>query len=257
MKFMKIAMLLLFTAASLTGLSETASSELGLPFRDKRFYVHAESFSWRGQKVKFVDWLPIFSSKLGTSLRDAGLSNSAKECVLEARIVAKEDAVESYANTNSALRTSSPFLVISYKVLHSVTTRVKAKGEMSLDALAFSATDVKSFIEQTADAAASILSDNLVAELLPPEVTGRTAQGLLVVKARAQSALRAGEFLTVFARGEEVKDSAGKVVDWTEEAVGTVQLVRVGTDAVHALVVEGDTKRIAPGCRLRRVVIRK
>lgn len=253
MKFIKIAMLLFSTVASLAGMSETVSSEMGSQFRNKRFHVQGESFSWRGQKVKFVDWLPIFSSKLGTSLRDAGLSNSAKECVLEARIMAKEGAVA----TNSALRTSSPFLVISYKVQHSVTTRVKAKGEMSLDALAFSATDVKSFIEQTADAAASILSDNLVAELLPPEVTGRTVQGLLVVKARAQSALRAGEFLTVFARGEEVKDSAGKIVDWTEEAVGTVQLVRVGADAVHALVVEGDTKRIAPGCRLRRVVIRK
>lgn len=256
MKLMKIALLLFCMLATFVGAAESSPSATGSQFRDKKFSVPNETFSWKGQEVKLFDWLPIFSSKLDNCLRATGVSGIAQECSLEARIVVHENVVASAAS-NAVVQASSPLMVISYKVQHSVTCRVKAKGGVSLDALAFSATDVKAFIEQTADAAANILSDNLTADLLPPEVTGRTEQGLLVVKAREQSALRAGEFLTVFARGEEVKDASGKVVDWSEEAVGTVQIVRVSPETVQAQIVEGNSSQIKPGCRLRRVVIGK
>ena len=61
-----------------------------------------------------------------------------------------------------------------------------------------------------------------------------------------------GEFLD--ALGEEVKDSrTGEGLDRVEDAVGTVQVVRVTDKVSYVQAVEGDAAKMVPGSRLRRV----
>ncbi len=60
--------------------------------------------------------------------------------------------------------------------------------------------------------------------------------------------------MTVFALGEEVKDTrTGEVLDVLEDAVGTVQIVRVMEKLSYAQVVEGDAAKMVVGSRVRRV----
>ena len=58
----------------------------------------------------------------------------------------------------------------------------------------------------------------------------------------------------MFALGETVKDTrTGETLDEVEEAVGTVQIVRVSPKLSYAQVVEGEAAKMVVGSRLRRV----
>lgn len=122
-----------------------------------------------------------------------------------------------------------------------------------IDAGAFAAADLPSFLSATAEAAACAISDGMMSNILPFEIVGKTASGQLIVGEGGKS-LKAGEFFTVFALGEEVKDTrTGEVLDAIEDAVGTVQIVRVTEKMSYAQVVEGDAAKMVVGSRLRRV----
>ena len=124
---------------------------------------------------------------------------------------------------------------------------------VKIDAAAFAAGDLASFVSATAEAAACAISDGMMSNILPFEVVGHTASGQLVIGEGGKS-LKVGEFLTVFALGEEVKDTrTGEVLDVIEDVVGTVQIVRVSAKTSCAQVVEGDAKKMVVGSRLRRV----
>lgn len=145
------------------------------------------------------------------------------------------------------------FAEVSYRVLLAPTGQLKWTDVVRIDARAFAAADLASFVSATAEAAAGAISDGMMENILPFEVVGRTSSGMLVV-GEGGRALKVGEFFTVFSLGEEVRDSrTGEVLDRIEEAVGTVQIARVSPKMSYAQVVEGDADKMARGSRLRRV----
>ena len=145
------------------------------------------------------------------------------------------------------------FAEITYRVILAPTGQLKWTDVVRLDASAFATGDLATFVSATTEAAACSISDGMMGNILPFEIVGRTASGQLVVGEGGKS-LKAGEFLSAFALGEEVKDSrTGEVLDVIEDAVGTVQIVRVTDKVSYAQVVEGDAARMVVGTRLRRV----
>lgn len=145
------------------------------------------------------------------------------------------------------------FAEVSYRVLLAPTGQLKWTDVVRIDARAFAAADLASFVSATSDAAAKAIADGMMENILPFEIVGRTSAGTLVIGEGGRS-LKVGEFFTVFALGEEVRDTrTGDVLDRIEEAVGTVQIVRVSPKTSYAQVVEGDAAKIAVGSRLRRV----
>ncbi len=148
---------------------------------------------------------------------------------------------------------SQLFAEITYRVILAPTGQLKWTDVVRIDAAAFAAGDLATFVSQTTEAAACSISDGMMSNLLPLEIVGRTGSGLLVVGEGGKS-LKVGECLTVFARGEAVRDSrTGEVLDVLEDAVGTVQIVRVTEKLSYAQAVEGDAAKMAAGSRLRRV----
>ena len=148
---------------------------------------------------------------------------------------------------------SQLFAEISYRVLLAPTGQLKWTDVVRIDAASFAAGDLATFVSATAEAAACSISDGMMSNILPFEIVGRTGSGQLVIGEGGKS-LKAGECLTVFALGEEVKDSrTGEVIDVLEDAVGTVQIVRVTEKLSYAQVVEGDAAKMVAGSRVRRV----
>ncbi len=148
---------------------------------------------------------------------------------------------------------SQLFAEITYRVILAPTGQLKWTDVVRIDAAAFAAGDLVSFVSQTTEAAACSISDGMMSNILPFEIVGRTGSGQLVVGEGGKS-LKVGECLTVFALGEEVKDSrTGEVLDVLEDAVGTVQIIRVTEKLSYAQAVEGDVAKMVNGSRLRRV----
>ena len=202
------------------------------------FLFTRSAFMWRGEKVTTSEWNIHFTAKLRQHLAAAGLKDGETHCVLRGGVVVYD------VTTNAP--TQGACMEIAYTVNHLATQRIKAKGAVSLDAAVFAAETSRQFVEQTTEAAADIVLADIASRLMPPEVIGVEKDGVLCVKTSGSGyTLKAGEFLTAFARGE--------TVDWIEEAVGTVQIVSVTSDGCRAQIVEGDAKRLTAGVRLRRV----
>ena len=148
--------------------------------------------------------------------------------------------------------TSQKFAEVSYRVLLAPTGQLKWADTVVLDAIEFPASDVASFVTASAEGAAMRIADAMMANILPFEIVGKTANGTLIVGEGGKS-LAEGERFNVFALGEEVSDTrTGEVLDQIEEPVGTVEIVRVSEKMSYARVVEGDATKMTVGARLRR-----
>ncbi len=246
------------------------------------------TFSWYGQPGKTLDWASALADKLNvrlTQTRKFTMLDRKFDAEVQAELARLSDKNAAPADvvrmgqklgtdylivgdvqvndlqmpavnpfTNRAMpRPSALFAEVTYRVLLAPTGQLKWTDTVKLDAASFAAGDLASFLSQTSEAAASSIVDGMMANILPFEIVGRTQSGQLVVGEGGQS-LRVGEFLTVFALGEEVKDSrTGEVLDRVEDAVGTVQVVRVTDKVSYVQAVEGDAAKMVPGSRLRRV----
>ena len=246
------------------------------------------TFSWYGQPGKTLDWASALADKLNVRLgqtRKFTMLDRKFDAEVQAELARLSDKNAAPADvvrmgqklgtdylvvgdvqvndlqmpavnpfTNRAMpRPSALFAEVTYRVLLAPTGQLKWTDTVKLDAASFAAGDLASFLSQTSEAAASSIVDGMMANILPFEIVGRTQSGQLVVGEGGQS-LRVGEFLTVFALGEEVKDSrTGEVLDRVEDAVGTVQVVRVTDKVSYVQAVEGDAAKMVPGSRLRRV----
>lgn len=246
------------------------------------------AYSWYGQAGAAADWARMLADKLNvclTQTRKFTMLDRAHDAEVDAELarlsganaaaadaarlgqklgtdylvvgeIAFNDVAAPAVNpyTGRALpQAGGPFAEITYRVLLAPTGQLKWADSVKIDAGAFAAADLAAFVSATTEAAACAISDGMMSNILPFEVVGRTASGQLVVGEGGKS-LKAGEFLTVFALGEEVKDTrTGEVLDAVEEVVGTVQIVRVLAKTSLAQVVEGDAAKMVVGSRLRRV----
>jgi len=151
-------------------------------------------------------------------------------------------------------RASALFAEINFRVLLAPTGQLKWSDTVRLDAAQFAAADARSFISASAEAAAALICDNMMANILPFEVAAFTAGQVVIGEGGKQ--LRVGERFTVCALGEAVKDTrTGEVIDRIEVPVATVEVTSVGAKLSYARVVEGDAAQIVRGARLRRVVV--
>ena len=246
------------------------------------------AYSWHGQAGAAADWARMLADKLNvclTQTRKFTMLDRAHDAEIDAELarlsganaaaadaarlgqklgtdylvvgeIAFNDVAAPAVNpyTGRALpQAGGPFAEITYRVLLAPTGQLKWADSVKIDAGSFAAADLAAFVSATTEAAACAISDGMMSNILPFEVVGRTASGQLVVGEGGKS-LKAGEFLTVFALGEEVKDTrTGEVLDAVEEVVGTVQIVRVLAKTSLAQVVEGDAAKMVVGSRLRRV----
>ncbi|MGN0846999.1 MAG: hypothetical protein ACI4RA_06410 [Kiritimatiellia bacterium] len=247
------------------------------------------NYSWRGQVGGTTDWAMALADKLNVCLtqtrkftmldRKYDAEVDAELARLSAGNAAPADAVRlnqklgtdylvvgeiafsdvpplevnPYTGRVIPPPSNQMFAEITYRVLLAPTGQLKWTDVVRIDAASFAAGDLASFISQTTEAAACSISDGMMSNILPFEIVGRTKSGQLVVGEGGKS-LKAGECLTVFALGEEVRDSrTGEVLDVLEDAVGTVQIVRVTEKLSYAQVVEGDGTKMVVGSRLRRV----
>lgn len=254
-----------------------------VPFRPIR-----SNFTWHGQVGGTVEWIRALEDKLNvclTQTRKFTMLDRKYDTEIETELgrlsagnaspddmarlgqklgtdylvvgeVTFNDVVAPAVNpyTGRAVPTANLlFAEVTYRVLLAPTGQLKWADVVKIDAAAFAAGDLASFVSATAEAAACAISDGMMSNILPFEVVGHTASGQLVIGEGGKS-LKVGEFLTVFALGEEVKDTrTGEVLDVIEDVVGTVQIVRVSAKTSCAQVVEGDAKKMVVGSRLRRV----
>lgn len=246
------------------------------------------AYSWYGQTGAADDWARMLAEKLNvclTQTRKFTMLDRAHDAEVDAELARLSGANAAPADvvrlgqklgtdylvvgaitfgdvaapavnpyTGRALpQAGGPFAEVAYRVLLAPTGQLKWADVVKIDAGAFAAADLAAFVSATTEAAACAISDGLMSNILPFEIVGRTASGQLVVGEGGKS-LKAGEFLTVFALGEEVKDTrTGEVLDVLEDAVGTVQIVRVTEKLSYAQVVEGEAAKMVVGSRLRRV----
>ena len=252
------------------------------------FRPHRETFSLFGQPVSAASWAADLANQLNVQLtqtrkftmldrkfdaevnseldRLAGGNASPADAVrlnqklgtdyLVVGEIAFNDVVAPAVNpyTGRPMPPASQlFAEITYRVLLAPTGQLKWTDVVRIDAASFAVGDLATFVSATTEAAACSISDGMMSNILPFEIVGRTGSGQLVVGEGGKS-LKAGECLTVFALGEEVKDTrTGEVLDVLEDAVGTVQIVRVTEKLSYAQVVEGDAAKMVIGSRLRRV----
>ena len=246
------------------------------------------TFTWHGQTYGTLDWSMALADKLNINLtqtrkftvldRKFDTEINAELALLDAKNASKADAVKmckklgtdylvvgevSLSNvaspgyhpvTGQELDpTSALFAEITYRVLIAPTSQLKWTDTVRLDSLDFaSCTDLKSFVSATAEAAATAISDGLMANILPFEIAAITPNGSIVIGEGGKS-LVVGEMLTVYALGEEVYDSrTGEMIDVIEEPVGTVVVTKVDAKLSYAKVVEGDVSQMKKEMRLRR-----
>ena len=148
--------------------------------------------------------------------------------------------------------TSQRFAEVSYRVLLAPTGQLKWTDTVVVDALDYPAGDIQTCVSMTAEAVAAQAMDGIMGNILPLEIVGKTPSGLLLIGEGGKS-LDVGERFTVFARGEVATDTrTGEELDEIEDAVGTVEIVRVTSKMSYAKVIEGDAKLMVIGSRLRR-----
>ena len=151
--------------------------------------------------------------------------------------------------------TSQKFAEVSYRVLLAPTGQLKWKDTVVLDALNFPAADIGSFMSATAEGAATMIADAMMANILPFEIVGISPTGRVIVGEGGKS-LAVGERFTVYTLGEVMTDSrTGEELDQLEEPVGTVEIERVTEKMSYAKVIEGDAKLMVKGSRLRRPAV--
>ena len=171
------------------------------------FAVRGQTFKWYGQSVDSVEW----SAALGNQL-NVVLTQTRKFTMLDrafdrevnselARLGAANAAPGDAIRLNQKLGTDylvvgeisfsdvaapgvnpitgqalpqqpAVFAEVNYRVLLAPTGQLKWADTVKLDASQFAASDVRSFISMTAEAAASAVCDGLMADILPFEVAG-------------------------------------------------------------------------------------
>ena len=147
---------------------------------------------------------------------------------------------------------SQRFAEISYRVILAPTGQLKWADSVTIDSGDVPAGDMLSFVSASTDLAAQRIVEVVMANLLPFEIVGRNGAGEIIIGEGGKS-LVAGDRLTVFVLGEEVKDSrTGEVLDQVEEPVATVEIVRVTPKLSYAQVIEGDAAKVVAGARARR-----
>jgi len=254
-----------------------------VPFRP----ANGDTISWYGQKESSAEWVRILSAKLNERLtqtrkftmvdRQFDAEVNAELARLSGPNASKADAVRLNQKlgtdylvvgdakffpvaspgvnplTGQALPvTSQKFAEVSYRVLLAPTGQLKWADTVTVDAIEFAASDVGSFVSATAEAVATQIADAMMSNILPFEIVGRTQSGQVIIGEGGKS-LAEGERLNVFVLGEEVRDTrTGEVLDQIEDAVGTVEVVRVTEKMSYAKVVEGDGEKMQVGARLRR-----
>ena len=252
------------------------------------FRAAAETYTWYGQTAKTVDWCALLADKLNvclTQTRKFTMLDRKFDADVTAELARLSDVNAAPADvTRLAQRLGTDYLLvgevrfnnvqppavnpytgralapanaifaeIAYRVLLAPTGQLKWADVVKLDAAAFAARDLAAFVSATTEAAACSISDGLMANILPFEIVGRTSGGQFVIGEGGKS-LKVGECFTVFTQGEAVKDTrTGEVLDVIEDAVGTVQIVRVTAKLSYAQLVEGDAAKMVTGARLRRV----
>ena len=147
---------------------------------------------------------------------------------------------------------SQRFAEIGYRVVLAPTGQIRWADTVAIDSGEVPAVDMMTFVSASADLAARRIVEAVMANLLPLEIVGRTGSGEIVIGEGGKS-LATGDRMTGFALGEEVKDSrTGEVLDWLEEPVATVEIVRVTPKLSYARVIEGDASKVVAGARVRR-----
>ena len=258
-----------------------------LPFR-----AAVETYTWYGQTSRAADWCAMLEDKLNVCLTQtrkftmldrkfddevtaelarlpdenaapADVTRLAQRLGTDYLIVGEVrfNNVQPLTEDSGAWRALSPanviFAEITYRVLLAPTGQLKWSDVVKIDASAFAVHDLSAFVSATTEAAACSISDGLMANILPFEIVGRTASGLLVI-GEGGKALEVGERLIAFVQGEEVKDTrTGEVIDVIEEVAGTAQVVRVTAKLSYAKVVDGDAAKMVKGTRLRQMQVVK
>lgn len=251
------------------------------------FAVRGQTFKWCGQTVDTVEWSAALANQLNVVLTQTrkftmldrafdrevnselsrlGAANAAPGDAVRLNqklgtdyLVVGEIAFNDVAApgvnpiTGRALEMpQTVFAEVYYRVLLAPTGQLKWTDKVSLYASQFSAADVRSFISMTTEAAAALVCDGLMADILPFEVAA-IKSGMLVIGEGGKQ-LSVGERFTVCALGDEVKDTrTGEVIDVMEIPVATAEIVKVDSKLSYARVIEGDASKVDVGARLRRI----
>ena len=132
------------------------------------------------------------------------------------------------------------FAEVSYRVLLAPTGQLKWADSFNVSA------------SMTVDQAAMGISASILSAILPFEIVGKTGEGLLVIGQGGKTVF-VGERMQVFGLGEKVTDSrTGEVLDYIENDLGLVEIVRVTEKLSYAKVISGDISKMNNKSRVRR-----
>ena len=144
------------------------------------------------------------------------------------------------------------FATISYRVLLPATGQLKWSDTIRVDALHFFESLTNRAVTESAEYAASRLTESIISCILPYEIVKINPDNTVVIGEGGKTFIP-GDFLSVYNLGEEVRDTrTGEVIDNTEIRVGMVQVVHCTEKLTYAAIVQGDPKMMKVGARLRR-----
>ncbi len=143
---------------------------------------------------------------------------------------------------------------INYRVLLAATGQLKCTNSIKVNAKSAisSATgtlSIEDILSDTAELAATQISDEILSSILPFEVVAVTAGNTIVIGEGGKS-LAVGEQLVVYKLGKVPTDTrTGAPLDEIEEEVGLVEITRVTEKQSYAKLLNGKAR---VGYRLRR-----
>lgn len=251
------------------------------------FYPDKVQFSIFGKVFQSAAWVQAFTDSLNTSL-----TQTRKFTMLDrkfddqvnrelARVTAPNAAKEDLARLGQKLATDylvvgtvsfnniaapgvnpytgqtlplapANFVTVHYRVLLAATGQLKWADDISLDITEFANSFYSGSLTESAKVAAADVCDGMMDNILPFEITAFAPDGSVVIGEGGKS-LAKGEFLSVYALGEDVKDTrTGEIIDAMEMRVGMVKVMRVSAKLSYAMIVQGDRKNMPVGSRLRR-----
>lgn len=132
----------------------------------------------------------------------------------------------------------STFLEVSYRVLLVPTSQLKWADTVKVMYSECSGSTAAEMLASALDYAAEEICEQIIANIYPLRVTGRTSFELILNQGGRN--VRVGDEFEVFRKGEQVIDiTTGESLGFAEEKIANIRVIRTTPKMSYALVTEG------------------
>lgn len=154
--------------------------------------------------------------------------------------------------TGTTTANDGPFLEVSYRVILAPTSQLKWAGTVIVPYSACRGDSVDTAIASGMSVAAQEVSHDIINNIYPMRVTGKTTYELVLNQGGVN--VREGALYDVFRQGDMIVDvTSGEALGAPEEKIATIRITRVDPKMSYAVVAEGTPiEHIPVGAVVRR-----